>query len=279
MLGKGVEKMKVKQYFKNILSNVKTSELIYWWIMRALMIFAFFDTLTGGNFLHNVLHITADYKGSNPPIQIVANLVGMFAYEIIQLFPKNSRFRFFSPRFQNITALGFLLGSFGGAYLQFYYLIPGYDKALHAFGTAEAVYIGYEFVCATQLKLKKTCPHQIASLCSLGFGFILASAWELFEFTYDQVAGGDAQHWSYQNALDAAGGDPDKIFHLIPMLHIERFALMDTMDDIILNFIGGLILYAVLCAYPYRHRGKNDINKQIEAQLHSESAETNDMVV
>jgi glycopeptide antibiotics resistance protein len=45
---------------------------------------------------------------------------------------------------------------------------------------------------------------------------------------------------------------------------------MDTMDDIILNFIGGLLLYAVLCAIPYRHRGKNDINKAIEAQLETE---------
>ena len=270
--------MKIKNYFSEILKNVKKSELIYWWIMRILMILAFIDTLAGGPFLHNVLHITADYKGSNPPIQILANLVGMFAYEIIQLFPKNSRFRYFSPRFQNITALGFLLGSFGGAYLQFYYLIPGYDKALHAFGTAEAVYIGYEYVCATQLKLKKTCPHQIATLCSLGFGFILSSAWELFEFTYDQVAGGDAQHWSYQNALDAAGGDLDKIFHLIPMLHIERFALMDTMDDIILNFIGGLALYAILCAFPYRHRGKNDINRLIEAQNSAAAMQEEEMV-
>ena len=260
--------MKVKTYFKNILSEVKTSELIYWWILRGLMILAFIDTLAGGPFLHNVLHITAAYKGSNPPIQILANLVGMFAYEIIQLFPKNSRFRYFSPRFQNITALGFFLGSFGGAYLQFYYLIPGYDKALHAFGTAEAVYIGYEFVCATQLKLKKTCPPQIAALCALGFGFVLASGWELFEFVYDQFFGGDAQHWNFANALREAGGNPDNIFQMFPIADPEkfraRFPLMDTMGDIVMNFVGGFIMYAVLRLFPYRHRGKDDINRQIE---------------
>ncbi len=261
--------MKVKNFIKNIISSVSKTELIYWWILRALMIFAFIDTLCGGKFLH-AIGITADYAGSNPPIQILANLVGMFAYEIIQFFPAKSRFRFFSPHFQNITALGFFLGSFGGAYLQFYYLIPGYDKVLHAFGTAEAVYIGYEYVCATQLKLKKTCPHQIANLTALGFGFILSSAWELFEFTYDQFFGGDAQHWNYQNAIDSVGGDPNKIFHLFPMLNEMRFALMDTMGDIVLNFIGGLILYAVLCFFPYRHRGKNDINALIERENQSE---------
>ena len=253
----------MKERFQNMLKDVSKVELVYWWILRLLMVYAFIDTafLSGSS-----------YTASNPPVQIFANLVGMFAYEIIQLFfPKNSRLRLLSHAFQNISALGFFLGSFGGAYLNLYYILPGYDKALHAYGTAEAVYIGYEYVCATQLKLKKTCPHQIANLAALGFGFVLASAWELFEFTYDQFFGGDAQHWNYQAALDAAGGDPSKIFHMIPINDISRFALMDTMGDIILNFIGGFLMFAFLSFFPYRHRGKNDINAKIE-QMNAEEA-------
>lgn len=255
----------IKDYFKRIKETVTIPQLIFWWILRVLMIWAFIDTA----FLRG-----STYTGSNPPIQIFANLVGMFAYEIIQLFPKNNRFRFFSPSFQNITALGFFLGSFGGAYMNLYYALPMYDKILHAYGTAEAVYIGYEYLCATQLKLKKTAPHQIVTLGALGFGFILSSAWELFEFTYDQFFGGDAQHWNYQLALESAGGDPSKIFNFIPltqeMLANGRFALMDTMGDIVLNFVGAFILYIILVIYPYRHRGKNDINAKIEAQLAEE---------
>ena len=249
---------RVRSYFDTILHNVKKWELIYWWIMRGLMIFALIDTIINGR----------DYNGSNPPIQIAANLVGMFAYEIIQLFPKNSRLRFFSPRFQNITALGFLLGSFGGAYLNLYYVLPMYDKILHATGTAEGVYIGYEFVCATQFKLKKTCPPQIAALCALGFGFVLASGWELFEFVYDQFFGGDAQHWNYAIALQDAGGDWRNIFQMFQINDPEkfraRFPVMDTMGDIVMNFVGGFIMYAVLRLFPYRHRGKDDVNRQIE---------------
>lgn len=250
----------LKAYISGILKNVKKWELVYWWIMRALMIFALLDTIIRGK----------DYNGSNPPIQIAANLVGMFAYEIIQLFPKNSTLRFFSPRFQNITALGFLLGSFGGAYLNLYYILPMYDKILHATGTAEGVYIGYEYTCAKQLKLRKTCPPQIATLCALGFGFVLASAWELFEFIYDQFFGGDAQHWNIQNALQTAGGKIENIFQMFPISDPEifrlRFPLMDTMSDIVMNFVGGFIMYAILCKYPYRHRGEGDINRLIEAQ-------------
>ena len=249
-----------KDYFTRIFSEVKRSELIYWWIMRAMMIYALLDTLFNGK----------DYAGSNPPIQIAANLVGMFAYEIIQFFPKKSLLRYFTPRFQNITALGFLLGSFGGAYLNLYYALPMYDKILHATGTAEGVYIGYEYVCALQLKLKKTCPPQIATLTAFGFGFILANAWEAFEFIYDQFFGGDAQHWNLQNAIDQAGGHIEKIFQLFPIADMEvyaqRFALMDTMGDIMMNFVGGIIMYVILCKFPYRHRGKNDINVLIEKE-------------
>ena len=247
-----------KDYIDRVLRDVKKWELVYWWIMRGMMIFALIDTIVRGK----------SYSGSNPPVQIFANLVGMFAYEIIQLFPEKNRLRFFSPRFQDITALGFLLGSFGGAYLNLYYVLPMYDKILHATGTAEGVYIGYEYFCATQLKLRKTCPKQIAALGALGFGFVLASGWELFEFIYDQFFGGDAQHWNFQNALETAGGKIENIFQMFPIADPEvfrmRFALMDTMGDIVMNFVGGFLMYAILRAFPYRHRGEHDINRQIE---------------
>ena len=246
-------KAKIKSYANGILKNVSKAELIYWWILRILMIYGIIESLIFGD----------EYLGSNQPLQMLANLCGMFGYEFFQMLPDNNRLKLMSPRFQNITALGFFLGSFGGAYLNLYYALPGYDKVLHALGTAEAVYIGYEYVAVTQLKIKKTCPHQVANLTALGLGFVFSSAWEVFEFIFDQFFGGDAQHWSYENALLFAGGDPDKIFHLFPVEDPMRFALMDTMGDIVLNFIGAFIMYGVLCLIPYRHRGKNDVNAQI----------------
>ncbi len=256
----------LKGYFKRVLGMTTKPMLIYWWILRLLMVWAFIDT----TFLRG-----STYQASNPPIQIIANLVGMFAFEIIQLFPENSRLRYFSPSFQYITATGFFLGSFGGAYCNLYYSLPMYDKILHATGTAEGVYIGYEYLSATQLKLKKTTPHQIVNLWALGFGFILASAWELFEFIYDQFFGGDAQHWNLKAALDTVGGDIQRIFQMIPIkdmdLFAKRFPLMDTMADIIMNFLGGVTMFVILRFVPYRHRGKGDINRQIEAETAAQS--------
>lgn len=251
-----------KDYWRRIFTEVNKIELIYWWIMRGLMIFALIYTIKTGHGL-----AADEYKGSNPWQQVAANLVGMFAYEIIQLFPKKSILRKLSYHFQDITALGFLLGSFGGAFLNFYYSIPMYDKILHATGTAEGVYIGYELVSAMQLKLKKTCPYQIVALCALGIGFVLASGWELFEFCYDQFFGGDAQHWNIQNAIDQAGGI-ENVFSMFKFDDMElferRFPLMDTMSDIVMNFVGGFIMYFVVRFCPYRHKGKGDINRLIE---------------
>ena len=247
----------MKNYFSNIIKSCSKIELIYWWILRILMIYGLLKSLIFGD----------EYLGSSQPLQMAANLVGMFAYEIIQLFPKNNRLRFFSPYFQNITCLGFFLGSFCGAYLNWYYVVPGFDKALHAFGTAEAVFIGYEYVVATQKKLKVTCHAAIATLCALGFGFILSTAWELFEFTYDQFFGGDAQHWSYANALASVGGDPEKVFNLFDPVHPDRFSLMDTMGDIVMNFCGAIPMYIILCIKPYLHKGKRNVNREVEEML------------
>ncbi|MBR3552525.1 MAG: hypothetical protein IKN72_03950 [Clostridia bacterium] len=258
----------LKERYRKMMEMITPGQLIYWWLLRGAMVFALIDTA----FLRG-----SEYSASNPPIQIVANLVGMFAFELIQLFfPQKNRLRFLSSSFQNVTALGFFLGSFGGAYLNLYYILPMYDKALHVFGTAEAVYIGYEYLCATQLKLRKTAPYQIVNLGALGFGFILSSAWEVFEFVYDQFFGGDAQHWNYQLALNEAGGNPEIIFQMFPMSAerlAERFPIMDTMGDIVLNFLGAFLMYIFLCIRPYRHIGEKDINRRIEEMNRAARAE------
>jgi len=94
----------------------------------------------------------------------------------------------------------------------------------------------------------------VALLCSFCFCFFMGIMWELFEFTYDQVAGGDSQHWNI--ALAQVGYRT-----LFPELNPSRFALMDTMGDIVCNTVGALIGYIILKICPYHHRGKNDLNK------------------
>ncbi len=250
----------IKDYFKRVYKDVKPIEHIYWWALRGLMIYAMIDSF-----------INVDPSlGSYQPLQIAANLVGMFAYEICQMFPKNTFPRLLPHYFQHIAILGFFCASFGGAYLNLYYALPMYDKILHALGCMEAVFISYELVCAMQIRDKTVCPPKIAALCAFGVAFVFAGGWELFEFTFDQWFGGDAQHWDLAKAIAEAGGNKEDVFMLIPLDEVRfesRFALMDTMGDMILNTLGAVPMYIFLRLRPYRHMGPNNINKKIEEEL------------
>jgi hypothetical protein len=137
-------------------------------------------------------------------------------------------------------------------------------------GCMVAVAVCYELVCAIQLRDKHTCPANIAVLCALGLAFVFSTGWELFEFTFDQWFGGDAQHWSLEIAIEEAGGNVEDVFMFIPLdpeRFEARFALMDTMADTILNAVGAAIMFVVLKINPYRHKGANNINKMIEDEL------------
>lgn len=149
-----------------------------------------------------------------------------------------------------------MLASFGGAFLNFYYSIFMWDKILHLLGGAEAVFMGYELATAMQKRDKKQCDLPIVLLCALGFSFFISTCWELFEFSFDQIAGGDSQHWSYE--LAKAANNTRTFFK---PRDPARFALMDTMTDIVFNTLGAVPFYIILKIAPYHHKGKNNVNE------------------
>ena len=81
-----------KGYFKRVIGMCKPWELVYWWILRLLMI--------GGIILRLV---ESDELGMYQPMQMAANLVGMFAFEICQMFPEKTYPRKFSAYFPHST--------------------------------------------------------------------------------------------------------------------------------------------------------------------------------
>lgn len=68
----------MKEYIGRIKSNCKTWEFVFWWIFRALMIYAFI-----AGFFKKPFDIS-------DPLQVGANFIAMFAWEIFMLFPKNA---------------------------------------------------------------------------------------------------------------------------------------------------------------------------------------------
>lgn len=198
----------------------------------------------------------SDLPKTQMALQLFANLVGMFAWEIIQALPEKNCLRQLPSYCQTVASVGLLLASFGGAFLNFYYSIFMWDKILHLLGGAEAVFMGYELATAMQKRDKKQCDLPIVLLCALGFSFFISTCWELFEFSFDQIAGGDSQHWSYE--LAKAANNTRTFFK---PRDPARFALMDTMTDIVFNTLGAVPFYIILKIAPYHHKGKNNVNE------------------
>ena len=253
----------MKAYFSRLRENCKTWEIIVWWVFRGLMIYALIASIIG---VKNGTREMADVT------QVLANLAAMFAWEIMMMFPKKSLFRNVPSYIQILITFMAFCGSFGGMFLNFYYDLNWWDLGMHFLNSGLAVLIGYEAIVAMQKRDKKECSVPIIVFASFGFALFASTAWELFEFFADQFmcnpetnAIGDAQHWCYALAEGTA-----KEATLFDPIYPERWPIMDTMADTVLNAAGAVIGWVVLKIFPFHHKGENDVNKQI-AKLNSEA--------
>lgn len=258
----------MKNYINRLKSNAKPLEFVWWWIFRCIMIFGILDSLFGFTSL-----------GGRPMMvkQMAANLVGMFAWEICMATSKKNFMHYLPSYIQDISVVGFFMASFAGAYINLYYSFRFYDLIFHIFGGMAGALFGYEALVAMQHRDKVRSHIPFVVLASFGFSFICGNAWEIVEFVLDQFFGSDAQHWCYQEAQEAAvtyGKDFLANPHIIPHVISEslwaenwteatfeyRWALMDTMEDLLCNTIGGVIAYVFLLVWPYHHTGKRNVN-------------------
>ncbi len=255
----------MRNYFKRIFTGAKKWEIAFWWIFRAMMIFGAFLPLFQDK-MPSWLQVSREIPFGQNLLQMGANTAAMFLWEIFMLFPEKSFLRQIPAYVQNVSAPFIFATAFCGAYLNMYYTLWWWDSMLHTLGAVIGVYAGYEFMCAIQKRDKCKVNLPIILIASLGFCFMFGVLWELFEFSYDQIAHGDSQHWNYA-IQDWEGGYHVLIDPGYPAGSEEyrmRFALMDTMADTINNTIGAVIGYILLRIYPYHHKGKHDLNKLYE---------------
>lgn len=252
----------MKEYFKRITTTPSKAELVFWWILRALMIYAF---------IKGFFPAPGEEFDITNPLQVGANFLCMFVWEVFMLLPEKNSLRHVSPHVQTALIIGIFAASFGGKFLNLYYDFRWWDVILHFIGGGACVFFGYELVVAMQKRDKIAVPLSIVLLCAMGFSFLAGTGWELFEFSFDQIScmstlktlgvegiakAGDAQHWN----LAAALGTP-KEQTLIPAVFDVRWPIMDTMADIILNTVGALCAVIFLRIFPYHHKGKYNLNE------------------
>lgn len=231
----------MKSYLNRLKTIPKKWEIVLWWVMRLIMIAGMIESF-----------VNADKYEDKIRTMMVGNLFLTFGWELFQIFPESRLFRHFTPVFQNFTSVYIVLTAFLGAYVNFYYTVWWWDTVLHFLSGGMCVFAGYEFLRAYEKRDNKKIPLSVGVFAAFCSSFMFGTLWECWEFFFDQFFGGDTQHWSLALATET------KINHLIfqPAAEfmsedwIARFALMDTMTDIVANtlgaIIGGVILKIVL---------------------------------
>ncbi len=136
-----------------------------------------------------------------------------------------------------------------GELLNYYYRIPNLDMFLHMFaGTISASLVLY-YIYYYKMNLSLRVKSIMIFWCSMGF----AAIWEMFEFLFDEVAGGDMQK--------------------------RAEGVIDTMHDIYIHAFGTLLLLVVIIFDNLFNNNK--INKVIEKGLFmfDEQKETEEQTV
>ena len=122
---------------------------------------------------------------------------------------------------------------FLGEVLEFYYVVPFWDSALHAASSAMLTVVGASIairLCADNATRGQTNPILIC-LFAIGFAITVGVLWEIYEFSFDTILGLNMQKF---RTFD---GD----------MLVGKAALFDTMKDLVVDsavaFITSFTLY------------------------------------
>ena len=160
-------------------------------------------------------------------IQCILGIVGMILPGIA-----SEKFKLEIPNNMYYLYVLFLYAAiFLGEIRNFYYNIPYWDTILHTFSGAMIGCIGFSIISLLNDKeifhLNLT-PFFIAFF-AFCFAIMLGTAWEIYEYSSDGLLKTNMQKFKLENGYELSG----------------RYALQDTMDDLIVDGIGAFVASSV----------------------------------
>lgn len=157
--------------------------------------------------------------------------------------------------------------------IQAYYLIfPHWDTMLHTINGFLAAAVGFSMVVLLNDNEKLTFNLSPIFMAMLAFCFSMTIGvlWEFFEFGYDQLFFGDTQKDTIIHAIHSVELDPTRSNKTISITDIDSviingqelgvggyldIGLIDTMEDLIVNFIGALV-FSIIGFLFVKNQGK-----------------------
>lgn len=147
-------------------------------------------------------------------------------------------------------AVDLILSVVLGEGLQVYIKVNGYDKFLHFIGTLQLALVGYILAKYFLKKTNKGGTHHLAYAIAFGFFFALGvqMIWELYEFTFDMIAGTGMQKYlpdEFMNYIDPITGEllvsDEQLAEFYRQFAGYHYAVEDTMWDVVADICGAAV--------------------------------------
>ena len=162
-----------------------------------------------------------------------------------------------------------------GEISEFYLVFPFWDTVLHTMNGFLAAAIGFALVDLLNRSEKTvfSLSPLFMAIVAFCFSMTIGCVWEFFEFAMDQLGGFDMQkdtviHTISSVTLDPAGRNVPYIISGITSAAVNGqelglggyldIGLIDTMEDLIVNFIGAAV-FSVMGFFYVKNRGKGSI--------------------
>lgn len=162
-----------------------------------------------------------------------------------------------------------------GEIKEYYLLYPYWDTTLHTLNGFLAAAIGLSLIDILNKhdKFAISLSPFFVALVAFCFSMTIGVAWELFEFSMDNLLGYDMQKDTYLTTINSVllnpNGNNVPIKVTIDQLTVNSevwkgyidIGLIDTMMDLVVNFIGAVI-FSTFGYFYIKHRGRSNFVKR-----------------
>ena len=159
-------------------------------------------------------------------LMIVQCVLGIFVLHVPTMLAR--KFRFVIPRMLYILYIIFLYCAiFLGEVQKFYYAVPFWDVILHAFSSMMTGFFGFMVIVILNRDehIKLSLSPFFCAIFAFSFAMTVGALWEIYEFLGDGFFGLNMQKFITDDGSVLVG----------------REALLDTMEDFIVDGVGALL--------------------------------------
>lgn len=248
---------KLKQQIKDSYKESKRSSVVVYFTLRLLVIL----TLIRQAFLHNYDNV----------LLCVLTLILLILPFFIQ-----RAFKITLPNLLEIIILCFIFSAeILGEINSFYIHIPEWDTILHTLNGFLVAGIGFSLVDLLNKNIKAVNLSPLfVSIVAFSFSMTIGVMWEFFEYSADRIVKFDMQKDEVISSIYTVSLDSTKSNQVIPIENIDHtiiydhegnviatipngyldIGLRDTMNDLLVNFIGAVIF----CCFGYLYLQNED---------------------